>query len=238
MIIPARQLLKKALPSHAEPRRVLSGLFRGLVFEINLQSGFQFWLGLYERETYRWIKRLTCGITAAVDVGAAMGEFSIFLIKKTSARRVIAVDPNPEHRGTFSRNLELNNCADVSGLTRTYKFLGALQANDAETLNGYCDLMTDPVFLKVDVDGAELEVLAGGDEFFRTKRTRMLVETHSPELERSCIDYLLSRDFQVAIVKNGWWRLFLKDQRPCQLNRWLVASNDPDVPIWNSRSAS
>lgn len=53
-----------------------------------------------------------------------------------------------------------------------------------------------PDFLKIDVEGAELEVLKGiGTQAVHIKR--MLIETHGPELKKQCLAWLQEHDFTV-----------------------------------------
>ncbi|HWX23276.1 MAG TPA: FkbM family methyltransferase, partial [Candidatus Binatia bacterium] len=63
-----------------------------------------------------------------------------------------------------------------------------------------------PDFVKIDVEGAELEVLRGlGQEARRVKR--MLVETHGEELEVGCLRWMLDNGFAVRHLHEavpGW----------------------------------
>lgn len=218
------------LPTEAKPRRVLSGAFRGLEMEMDLQSSMQFWAGLYERETYPWIARFGAGCASGIDVGAAKGEFSLFLMKRTEATRVLAFDPSPEHDVTFSRNLALNGLADDVRLSRHAEFVGAGQAGSIR-LDAFLDELPSPLFAKIDVDGAEVEVTEGMSGLFPKRRVRLLVETHSAELETRCVEMLQLCGCRTRVVENAWWRALIRDQRPIGFNRWLVASNDPDCSV-------
>ena len=39
--------------------------------------------------------------------------------------------------------------------------------------------------------------------------------------------HLERNGFRVRIVPNAWWRVVLPEQRPVELNRWLVAYRNP-----------
>jgi FkbM family methyltransferase len=61
-----------------------------------------------------------------------------------------------------------------------------------------------PEFLKIDVEGAELEVLQGmGDEFQSVKR--ILVETHGSVLKAGCLDWLREHGFQIYPSSDPTW---------------------------------
>jgi Methyltransferase FkbM domain len=74
--------------------------------------------------------------------------------------------------------------------------------------------------LKIDVEGAELEVLHGAVGILHEQRPRLLVETHSPALERACGDLLLGHGYAPRVVTP---RRRLAQRRPREHNRWLVA---------------
>lgn len=226
-----RKVIKGFIPKGNLPRTVKSGAFRGLRFKIDLSAATQFWLGLYERETYRWLQKLISGIASAVDVGAAAGEYSIYLLSRSSADPVLAFDPNPELSDQFSENLSLNFFDQQQRLTRIPVFLGSRSSHNCKRLDEFINRLREPIFLKIDVDGGELDVLRGAENILRTYRTRILLETHSHVLERECVDELRRFEFTTRVVKNAWWRLIIKDRRPIGFNRWLVASNDASCPV-------
>ena len=56
--------------------------------------------------------------------------------------------------------------------------------------------LAPPDFLKIDVEGAELDVLKGLGEGGRTVR-RMLIETHGEHLEEECLKWVQGNGFVV-----------------------------------------
>jgi methyltransferase FkbM-like protein len=79
-------------------------------------------------------------------------------------------------------------------------------------------------FIKIDVDGAELDVLRSGPECLSRTGLDLLVETHSSQLEVECTDLLKRHGFECLVVRNAWWRTILPEQRPIDHNRWLWAT--------------
>src|SRR5436189_3772112 len=84
----------KLVPDECRVRLVLFGLFKGLRFEINLRSQTQLYLGLWERETYRAIRRAAETGEWFVDIGAGKGELCAFFSTLQRIRRVVAIEPN------------------------------------------------------------------------------------------------------------------------------------------------
>jgi hypothetical protein len=81
-----------------------------------------------------------------------------------------------------------------------------------------------PGLLKIDVDGGEGAVLRGAARLLAEARPEVIVETHSPGLERECGDLLLAAGYRVVVVPQ---RRRLRQNRPAAHNRWLVASPLP-----------
>lgn len=218
------------LPSGVRPFTVISGAYRGLRMEMDLQGSFQLWAGFYERETYRWVRQFAADCCSGVDVGAAQGEFTLFLLKSSRASRIVAFDPDTEHEARFTRNLEMNGFSEGDRLARFRQFVGT-GADGSVRLDSLEGLFCSPVFLRVDVDGFEMDVLQGAIGMLQKMKVRLLLETHSEILEDNCNQFLKNLGYQTRIVNNAWWRIIIKDRRPIELNRWLVASNDPSSTV-------
>ena len=209
---------------------MISGAFRGLKMEMDLQNTLKFWAGFYERETYRWIRKFAAGCCSGVDGGAARGEITLYLLKFTCAARIIAFDPDSENEATFTRNLSINGFSESDRLTRVRRFVGTGKKGTVR-LDAFEGILSSPVFVKIDVDGSEMDVLHGAIGLLEKMKVRLLLETHSEALEKNCNHFLQNLGYRTKIVKNAWWRIFVRDQRPIGFNRWLVASNDPSSSV-------
>jgi hypothetical protein len=185
------------------PRRVKAGPGRGVVALLNRRHDLQREFGLYETELARaYYENLGHGVSA-FDVGAADGLTS--LIYARLGATVIAFEPDPTAASRFVRNLELNpSLAARITLVQDYYRPGSYP---------------EPAFVKIDVDGAERDVLG-----LMPGRPRcVIVETHSKYLESECKDLLLARDYKVNIIRNARWRQLYPEYRPIGFNRWLIA---------------
>jgi hypothetical protein len=96
----------------------------------------------------------------------------------------------------------------------------AFERNDAESCVTLDDEAPDAGLVKVDVEGAETWVLSGAARLLAGRRPHVIVETHSPELERECGDLLLRNGYRPRVVCG---RRFLRQDRDDAFNRWLVA---------------
>jgi hypothetical protein len=207
-----------------KPRRVRWGLFRELTFEIDLQSQAQLWLGLWERETYTLIAQAASRCRWAVDIGAGSGELTVFLLRRSAADRVYSFEPDSQAFAAAQRNLRLNDLTRVDTLILSNRFV-ATSGSDSVTLDSLQLDRTGRGFLKIDVDGAELDVLESGRDLLSAAKLDLLIETHSAELEAGCQDYLRSLGFRCRVIPNARWRAWLPELRPSDHCRWLWATN-------------
>lgn len=211
------------LPQGRAPRTIAFGLFRGICLQLDLHGELQIWLGLYERETHAVVRRLLRGCNGAIDLGAAKGDFTVHCLRQPGMRRVVAVEPLERECVQFSANLALNGYAGDSRLHLHAGFAGRGEPPLWRTLDELAEGMPAPVFLKVDIDGPEAEVLRGGPRLLHDHDCRLLIETHSPEAEADCERQLQAAGYTVRIIRPGWWRAVLRERRPIPHNRWLAA---------------
>ena len=79
-------------------------------------------------------------------------------------------------------------------------------------------------FLKIDVDGYEVDVLESAKKTLQEAKPDVLVEVHSKQLEAACIDILKAYGYGVRVIPNAWWRIFVPERRPIEHNRWIFAT--------------
>ena len=165
-------------------------------------------LGLPEYATATTFMELLQPGMNVVDAGANMGEYTLLAAAGVGAAgRVLAVEPNPLALERLRRNLELNQLDQVSvaacalgrssGLstlafdpadTRTGRLLepGALPgsfASEAVAVRRLGDLLRELGWervdvVKLDVEGAEADVLEGAADFIDASRPKILFEVN------------------------------------------------------------
>src|SRR5438552_2312787 len=88
-----KQSIKRLFYSEGRKlRRVRGGVGKGMLMELDLSHQSQYYLGLYEREIYRVLRRLIRSCKTLVDVGANDGYYTIAFLQ-SSAERVIGCEP-------------------------------------------------------------------------------------------------------------------------------------------------
>lgn len=215
-----RRLVRKG----RRPYKAPIGLFQDLTLNLDLQHQTQIYLGLWERETYPYLRKAAARCEWIVDIGAGQGELCLFFLKNSSARKILAFEPKDSEADIMRTNLSLNGEAKNRTLTISGTFVGTADL-DTHTPLDALDLARDAWgFIKVDVDGHEVDVLRSGEHLLSNRNIGLLVETHSKPLEDECIEWLEKRGYRCRIVDNAWWRFVVPEQRPgTPHNRWLWA---------------
>ncbi len=212
------------------PRTCRFGLYRGLIFNLDLESESQVWLGLYERETYSFIRRAARRCRWAVDAGAGHGELCVYLLRKSHAEKVIAIEPKQEALEVLRTNLILGDQAGNERVQILNRFVGTADEEAYVTLDSLELDRDNPGFIKIDVDGPECDVLDSGACLLVEADVCLLIETHSKELELGCISRLESLGYFCTVIRNAWWRILVPEHRPIRHNRWLWAAK-PNHPL-------
>jgi Methyltransferase FkbM domain len=147
-----------------------------------------------------------------------------FLCEVTTYKAGFAIEPDEAETRTLRANLNYNG-VDIRLVEVLRKFVGTKKDADDIELDQLDISCVVRGLIKIDVDGLELDVLQSGKSLFSEGKVDLLVETHSFELEKSCIEWLQQRGYNCKIIKNAWWRSIIPEQRPISHNRWFFATH-------------
>ena len=140
-----------------------------------------------------WVARhVADGPGLVIDVGANQGVTSLFYARAFPSTLVLAVEPHPFNAAQILRNARANRVGNLAVLPcavseKPGEVSISDHSNSAVVAGGGIpvpavrldDLRTGPVrFLKIDVEGLELEVLRGAEALIRLDRPPMDVEVH------------------------------------------------------------
>jgi precorrin-6B methylase 2 len=230
------RLVRRFLPDRPErPTRLPLGLGRGLALEIAPGSPLDIYLGLYEYELTRHLRRLCKPGHRSFDIGGFDGYYALVLARLTGAE-VLVFESDPEACRRIERNCARNPAP--GSLVRVHNAYVAFETNPDQNCIALDDsLRKDELFtpdlMKLDVDGAEVSALTGAKELLAHRQPHLIVETHSAQLERDCAELLIELGYRPVVVSPRRW---LAQNRPIPHNRWLVAAGRDEPPTSAARA--
>ena len=184
------------------------GALKGFRMRVDWKMHRSFVYGSWEPEVVQVLERHVRPEMTVLDIGAQSGYFSLLLSKLVGPRgKVIAFEPLPANFRILEENVRLNSVRNVtireeavaerSGDTR-FEFprheptliAGPLLAGDSQDVLTVRGVSLDDVFfanavpvqfIKMDVEGAETEVLSGARQLLELAHPDMLIELHHME---------------------------------------------------------
>jgi precorrin-6B methylase 2 len=227
-MIPVKAKLKTMLLGSpgVRPRKIRAGLLRGLFFNVDTACKSSRLVGLDEREIAGATCRLAGEVKIAFDIGANDGWYTLFFASRPNIERVYAFEASAQICPALEANFGLNDPALRAKLCLSNKMVGNSTAPEWCRLDDTVADLPGPALFKIDVEGGELDVLKGARNLLSKSGNRLIIETHTADLERDCIAYLTELGYQTSIVKNGWYRLLFPEARSIPHNRWLLATKN------------
>jgi hypothetical protein len=139
---------------------------------------------LYEAEELRYLRQAVPTVRRVVECGCLVGNHTLFFARTWRPERITGFDMALESIAQTRRNFELN--ARLQELPTVLDLRHAAVGAAGAELEVACKKMTSVAldeevrepfdFLKIDVDGAEIEALRGGTECILRNRPLMMVE--------------------------------------------------------------
>jgi FkbM family methyltransferase len=181
-----------------------------------------YWTGFHEFREFLFLHRYLKGDMVFVDVGANLGEYSLFAAKRLSNGRVLSFEPLPSTRSLLNHNIALNEIKNIEvfpiGLSSRNETMAIHEFDDVHeglatfypgdrssrtALRVQLKKLDDIVlgsalkrvdFVKIDIEGGELNALQG---------SRVTIERYHPVfmIEINEITYR-SAGYSVADVCN------------------------------------
>ena len=185
--------LKRLIPGHIQPTRILRGPFRGATICINRRDNLRKIFGLYEHELNSWLENVLPRVNTVLDVGANDGYFTFGCAaafrRLGRAAEIIAFEPQPGHCEQLEAS-ERHQPAGLVNITVLQTLVGKDIRPGMTTLDEAAKqhfpgtaLTADqrPSLIKIDVEGAEFDVIEGASNWLRPENY-FLIEVHTEPL--------------------------------------------------------
>jgi Methyltransferase FkbM domain len=171
--------LKSVLPNRPVPLRIWRGPLRGGRAVMNPRNSLRKVFGLYEHELNEWLESALRVTNRVIDVGANDGYFTFgcaAAFRRLQKRsEIVAFEPEAEHFRSLSNSLRTQPNGEVE-FTLIQKLAGAKDDACSKTLDSLPGERRNTL-IKIDVEGAEEDVLAGATSWLRPGNY-FLIEVH------------------------------------------------------------
>jgi FkbM family methyltransferase len=222
-----RALVEGSIPSSTRHElRVRGGLGAGLVFELNPRWELAMWDGDYEAEVQRTLQQGVAAGTVFYDVGAGIGYYACIAARLGAS--VIAFEPDASNAECLERHAHLNGLQHQVEIVRAAVFSHSgrigLEPAEQKTAHGNAHVIGDgrttrasvpcvtidevarskgpPDFIKIDVEGAESDVLRGAEAVFAHVKPRLLCEVHDALNHEFVERWLAARGYAAAWLED------------------------------------
>ena len=207
ILIAYLQFVKVVFP-HGKKVRMRSVYGEGLYFWLDKHTDNGFVLGFYEQELAELLSHYIRKDNVFYDLGAHWGYFTILASKFVGTKgKVYAFEPMPQNFLRLEQNIRINNVKNIAPLNvavsdkkRTIKFsnsedtfantyINTNEENFVEVKAISLDQFTleksvlPPHFIKIDVEGAEIDVLIGAERLIKEHGPMIHLSTHDVHLK-------------------------------------------------------
>lgn len=241
-----RMFFRRFLSGRSFLHTINAGPAKGLVYPITLPLDKAIWTGAYETEFAEAVASSVNHGDVCYDIGAYRGFFSgVFAL--AGAKRVIAFEPFPQncaqlHRLALSNPqlpLAIENVAvgREDGIAEFNVMpdssMGKLASSSFQSevpsaavlkvsLRSLDSLISErkypaPQIMKIDVEGAELDVLRGAENTLKKDRPVLFIEAHSRTLAAECTQLLAAIGYRVDVLESEWGRKDISSLEVCHL---------------------
>ncbi len=194
-----RPIANLVLPKDPTWITVRAGTGAGLRLVIDPRAEKYYWSGLYEPRVQEAVAQHLPPGSVMWDVGAHIGFVSAIAARAVGPTgRIVAFEPLPQNVGRLRQTVEGNGLANVTirevavsssvGTSAFYvhssSSMGGLTRTDGApridvpttTLDAELGVSRPPALVKIDVEGCEDEVIAGGQRLFNDVRPLLIIE--------------------------------------------------------------
>lgn len=222
--------LHRVLPDRPTRVRIWRGPFRGARIVMNPRHSLRKIFGLYEHELNEWIELALKRVSRVIDVGANDGYFT-FGCRAAFARQkkhgaVIAFEPQARHADDLraSASVERNDSVEIEVIE---SLVGRDKGPNQVTLDCLegsfgSTRPRDNTLIKIDVEGAEMDVVAGATSWMRPTNL-FLIEVHDCRFVSPLVEAFGRHGLSLRHITQRPLPILGKESRDPN-NSWLVSA--------------
>ena len=221
------RILKALLPDRAIPMRIWRGPFRGASVVMNPRHSLRKAIGVYEHELNGWLERVLPRVSRVIDVGANDGYFTFgcaAAFERLGHRAaIIAIEAQQQHidqlRASHAKHPDID-------LTLVHAYAGSTVRDGWVTLDSLESRDHHRTLIKIDVEGAEEDVIAGADRWMQPSN-EFLIEVHAEEILPRLVRTFAAKGLRLRQIDQQplWWL----GRETRELGNWWLVT-DPEQP--------
>ncbi len=210
------------------PTRILRGPFRGARIVMNRRESLRKIFGLYEHELNGWLNEALKRVTRVLDVGANDGYFcfgcAAAFRRLGTKGSVVAYEPQDMHAQTLRESVKSQEQPEVP-VEIVQALVGREIANGMTTLDAIPAVDKAHTLIKIDVEGAELDVVAGAQSWMSTTNL-FVIEVHREEYLETLKKMFAAHGHELRQVEQQPLPVLGREMRDVA-NWWLVSASVP-----------
>lgn len=202
---------------------ILQGQLKGKKWIVG-SSQHGCWLGSYEYEKQLLFQKMISPGSIVFDLGAHVGFYTLLAsVLVGSKGQVFAFEPMPKNLHYLKEHLQINQINNVtvteaavsekSGVAYFEQTESSFQGHLSSQGSIRVDVVSldeliaegkipTPDYIKMDVEGAEVQVLHGAKSLIEKSHPTIFLATHGDEIQRECRQFLSSLGYQLKSI-NG-----------------------------------
>jgi len=219
---------------------LLERRLRGKKWILNSGSPSIFFNPFIDLRNRRMVEREVTESDVFYDIGAHVGFYTVLASELVGERgRVLAFEPDLRNLAYLRKHLQINSISNVEVIGKAVSdkegkalfekgddsYTGGLSEKgtipvDTISLDGLLqdETVPPPDFLRINVEGAELQVLVGARQTISRHNPRILLAIHGPELRSACLEFLntmgyLTTPVRVNRLGDAWHIFAWKEER-------------------------
>jgi hypothetical protein len=186
-------------------------------------------LGIYEHELNDWVEQALSRVERVLDVGANDGYFAFgsaaAFTRMGIQGEVVAYEPQDVHLKTLRESLSFQR-VDPIRITLIPAFAGAASNGvDTVALDSSDASDRNRTLIKIDVEGAELDVIAGAATWLNPTNL-FLIEVHAKEFLAPLTQTFLQHGIRLKQIDQRPYPVVGREERD-ESNWWLVSDLSP-----------
>ena len=217
-------ILKSLLPDEAVPVRIWRGPFRGGRVVMNPRNSLRKIFGLYEHELNPWLEQALRRVARVLDVGANDGYFTFGCAaafrRMGRAGEIICFEPQARHVKDLRTSVAAQGDSDIQ-FEIVPALVGGALGDGITTLDAWPADERRNTLVKIDVEGAELDVVEGAASWL-VPSNLFLIEVHHEETVGKIRETFMQRNLELDCIRQRPLPFLGREQRE-ESNQWLVS---------------